>query len=75
MTNDLALFAETGAGTSRLLVREGMTLLGRTVKTFDALPTVADSPDAVRTANAAGEVVALVSFTDGTQAVVKLAVP
>ena len=33
------------------------------------------SPDTPRTANEAGEVVALVNFTDGTQAVVKLAVP
>ncbi len=74
-TNDLALFAETGARSSRLLLREGMSLLGRKVKTFTALPTVADSPDARRSANEAGEVVALLDFTDGTQAVVKLTVP
>jgi hypothetical protein len=74
-TNDRGLWAENSVGARRLLLRKGGPLLGRTVKTFSALPSVADSPDAPRTANAAGEAVVLVDFTDATQAVVKLTIP
>jgi alpha-tubulin suppressor-like RCC1 family protein len=73
--NDLGLYGVTSEGTLVELLREGGPLLGKTVKTFATLKAVPGSPGVGRFHNHAGEVVALVGFAGGAQAIVKVKLP
>ena len=73
---DDALFGVDSAGSLRLLLREGATTIGgKTVKTFAALKAAAGSSGVARNYNNNGDVVSLVTFTDGTTAIVMIALP
>ena len=75
-TTDDALYGTDTTGALRLLLREGVTVIGgRTVKSFKSLGAVSGSAGVSRSFNRAGEVCALVTFTDQTVAVVVVMVP
>jgi uncharacterized repeat protein (TIGR03803 family) len=73
--NDLGLWAVDSTGANRLLIRKGMPLGGRTVKTFLALSSVAGSPSQTRAFNSSGEVVLRITFDDASQGIVLVEVP
>jgi hypothetical protein len=73
--NDFGLYALDGAGAVRELVREGQSLLGKTVKTFNVLKAVSGSAGVTRSFNNAGSIVVLVTFTDDTTAIVRIDLP
>ncbi len=74
--NDLGLWAMDAQGNLRLLLREGVTNIGlKTVKSFATLATSAGNPGITRNFNGAGEVLAAVTFTDTTSAVVLITLP
>ncbi len=57
-------------------MREGTTNIGsETVKSFKTLAVSAGSPGVTRNFNGAGEIVAVVTFTDTTSAVVTMTLP
>jgi hypothetical protein len=78
-SNRRGLWAVDSAGTVRLLLRAGQTYTvngsARVVKTFVALAPSADSLGAARGFDEAGNVTALVTFIDGTQAVLAIGLP
>ncbi len=73
--SDYGLWAVDNAGALRLLVREGATLDGRTVKIFTVLKATSGSAGVARAYTNNGDVVLLVNFTDATQSIVEIAVP
>jgi hypothetical protein len=73
--DDFALYAADGAGVVREILRENQPLLGKTVKTFNVLKAVSGSAGATRAFNVDEIVVAQVTFTDGTTAVVRIQLP
>ncbi|MCB1088310.1 MAG: hypothetical protein KDM63_14775, partial [Verrucomicrobiae bacterium] len=73
--NDAGLWGVDSAGDLRLLLREGATVDGKTVKTIHVLKVVAGSLGVTRSFNDHGEVVALVGFTNGSSAIVRVVVP
>ncbi|MCB1077938.1 MAG: hypothetical protein KDM64_08945, partial [Verrucomicrobiae bacterium] len=73
--NDAGLWGVDSAGDLRLLLREGATVDGKTVKTIHVLKVVAGSLGVTRSFNDHGEVVALVGFANGSSAIVRVVVP
>ncbi|MHA3775569.1 DUF7453 family protein [Verrucomicrobiota bacterium sgz303538] len=73
--NDLGLWAADTAGVARLLLREGDLLDGKTIASFVALPVVLSSAAQARSYNDAGTIAVRVTFSDGSQAIVRLGVP
>ncbi|MHA3770406.1 DUF7453 family protein [Verrucomicrobiota bacterium sgz303538] len=73
--NDLGLYAVDAFGEVQELMRENQPLLGKTVKTFSVLKAIAGSAGSARSYNANSQVAALVTFTDGTTAIVKIEIP
>ena len=73
--DDVGLYAVDSAGQVREILRENQSLLGKTVKTFSALKAVAGSAGVGRSYNSAAAVVALVTFTDHSVAMVRVRVP
>jgi len=78
-SNRSGLWALDSSGTLHLLLRAGQTYTvngsGRVVKTFAALVPSADSLGAARGFDQNGNVTALVTFIDGTQAVLTIGLP
>ncbi len=72
---DLALYGTSSEGILRELIREGQPLLGKTVKTFNALKAASGATGSSRAFNSAGDVAVQVSFTDGSTGIVKIALP
>ena len=71
--SDLGLWIKDGAGPLKLALREGQIIDGKTIKTLVAFMPGKDSPGCGRgwlTSPGSGVVLALVFFTDKTQAVV-----
>ena len=73
--NDVGLYAIDSAGTLHELLREGQTLGTKTVKVFNVLKAVAGSAGATRSFNNTGAVVVLVTYGDGTSAIVRINIP
>jgi len=73
--NDIGIWGQNSLGVLTLLLREGQSLDGKTVKNFLCLNRVAYSHTQRRTFNSSGHLIARVTFTDGTQAIVKITVP
>lgn len=77
--NDMGLWAQDGSGTLRLLLREGDPLDvddgEKKVKTFAVLGLVSGSPGQTRAFNREHQIAVRVTFLDGSQAIVKIAVP
>jgi hypothetical protein len=73
--NSSGLWGVDTTGFTRQLLRAGDVFDGRVVKKFVVLNSVAGAYSASRTFNATGGVVALVSFTDKTQALVYVGIP
>ncbi|MGB8168269.1 MAG: choice-of-anchor tandem repeat NxxGxxAF-containing protein, partial [Chthoniobacteraceae bacterium] len=74
-TNNSGLFAVDSTGALRLLARTGEQVNGKTLKTVDAFSYVLGSPVQARTAAASPEVIYRATFTDRSQALVKVPVP
>lgn len=73
--NDAGLWGVDSAGDLRLLLREGATVDGKVVKSIHVLKVVAGSLGATRSFNDQGEVVALLGYTNGSSALVRVTVP
>jgi|GEM_PF-2743317 len=74
--NDTGLWAMDAQGNLRLLLREGTTVIGsKTVKSFKTIAASSGNPGITRNFNAAGEIIAVVTFTDTTVAVVTMTLP
>lgn len=78
--NDNAVWATNWYGEKVLLIREGVTQFTvagrvRTVKSFKVINPVLLSPTQKHSYNNLGEIVAAVSFTDRTHAVIKFKMP
>lgn len=73
--NDTGLWSADATGTVHLLLRESQMLLGRTVKGFNVLANVTASPGQTRCFNAQRKVIAMVTFSDGTQSLVAISAP
>lgn len=74
-SNDTGLWAMDSTGALRLLVRKGDTVDGRTLVDFKVLRDVSGSPGQTRSFNAAGEVVYQATFSNDSQAIVRVSVP
>jgi hypothetical protein len=64
---DLGLWAVDQTGVTRMLIREGQSLFGKTARTFKTLTSASGSPAQTRSFNATGGVVVWVLATDYTQ--------
>lgn len=64
-----------GVGDLRVLLREGAPVDGKTFKTIHVLKAVAGRLGVTRGFNDHGQAVALVGFTTGSSAIVRVAVP
>jgi hypothetical protein len=73
--NNFGLWAADTSGVARLLLRKGDLLDGKKVAGFTVLPMVPGSPAQARSYNDAGDIVAKVNFTDGSQSIVRIRVP
>ncbi len=76
--NDAGLWATDSTGALRLILREGDTLPGGTLKSFTLLGAVAGSPGQRRawtSGDASARVIYRAFFTDGTSAIVSTALP
>ena len=62
-------------GEVRLLLREGQPFGDTTVKSFNVLKIAGGAPGTTRSFNNYGEIVALVSTTDGTTHILEIVVP
>jgi hypothetical protein len=71
-TQDLGLWAVTGAGTVRKLIAEGDTLDTKTVKTFTVLKAARGSGGIRRSFAAHGTTIVRVYFTDGALALYEI---
>ncbi|MBL9154861.1 MAG: delta-60 repeat domain-containing protein [Verrucomicrobiales bacterium] len=73
--NDAGYWGLDSAGDLRLLLREGATVDSKIVKSIHTLKIVAGSLGVTRSFNGNGEVVALVYYTNGLSAIVRVTVP
>lgn len=73
--NNLGVWGVDSLGAVRRILRTGDVLGTQTVKSFTLLKAVSGASTAARSYNNTGSVAALVSFTDGKQALVKLGLP
>jgi hypothetical protein len=76
--NDQGLWATDSSGALHLVVREGETINGKTLRTFRVLESVPGSPGQRRTwtsGDVAGTVIYIAFFTDGTSAILSKNVP
>ena len=73
--NDTGLWATASDGSLMLVLREGDAFGTRIVKKFQALESIVGSPGQSRRFNAAREVITLLTFTDGSQSLVQVAIP
>jgi hypothetical protein len=69
------VWAVDSDGLLRLLLRAGDPVAGGVVKSFKVLGAVSGSGDQRRAFNQSRAIVALVSYTDGTQRLVRIIVP
>ena len=78
-TNNMGVWAVDATGAIRLLVRTGDTLLvhggPKTVSLLSLLSAVTGSPGQARSYNDAGDLVFRATFTDHTQAILRLRLP
>ena len=72
---DVGLWGVDVMGTQHLLLREGQMINGKPVKSFSVLKAVSGSPGTTRTFNNSGQVVALVTTTDGMTHIVQIDIP
>ncbi len=73
--NDLGLWGVDSTGATRLLLREGQALAGKTALSFTTISAVGRSRAQTRSFNAAQQVVSRVIFTDHTTGIVVSALP
>jgi len=73
--NNLGIWGMDSTGAIRRILRTGDVLGAQTVKSFTLLKPVPAAFAAARSVNSTGAVAALVSFTDGKQALVRLGLP
>ena len=76
--NDQGLWATDSTGALHLVIREGDSINGKTVRTFRLLEAVPGSPGQRRSwtsGDAAGTVIYVAYFTDGSSAVLTKTVP
>jgi hypothetical protein len=73
--SDFALYGTASTTEVFELIRENQPLLGKPVKTFTVLKAVSGSEGVGRSYNTDGDVVALVTYTDGETAMVRISVP
>jgi len=73
--NDAGLWAVSSTGEIVLLFREGDAVGSRTIRRFQAIEYVAGSPGQARSYNSTGSVIALLTYTDGSQSIVRVDVP
>lgn len=77
--NDVGVWASGHFGSPYLILREGQTItvnsVQKTVKSFKSLTSVGGSAGQTRSFNDHRQVTALVSFTDGSKAVVRVTLP
>lgn len=73
--NDTGLWAVSATGELVLLLREGKVLGSRAIRGFQTIEYVAGSPDQARSYNSTGSIIALVTFTDGSQSIVQIELP
>ncbi len=73
--NDVGLWAADGTGALRLLLQEGDTIGGATVKTFTVLSSVLGSPAQTRSFNNDGSVIVRVTDTTNAKHIVHIAIP
>ncbi|MBL9114390.1 MAG: HYR domain-containing protein [Verrucomicrobiaceae bacterium] len=73
--NDLGVWGTSSAGTVKLVLREGQSLAGRTVKAFQVLGVVAGSPGQPRSFTSTGTIVFRVQFTDRVETILAVQLP
>lgn len=73
--NNLGIWGRDSSGTVRRILRTGDRLGTQTVKSFTLLKAVSTAPAAARSFSIGGAIAALVKFTDGKQALVKIGLP
>jgi len=73
--NDSGLYAVARSGATIELLRESKVLLGKAVKNFNVIQSVAGSAGAARSFNANAQVAVLVTFSDNSTAIVNIDVP
>lgn len=73
--NDMGLYGMGADGILRELVREGHVILGKTVKSFNALRAIPGCAGAGRSYNGNCSLVVLLTFTDTTMAIVRVDLP
>lgn len=73
--NDCALYAVGNDNVLREIMREGVALEGKTVRSFTVLKATVGSQGVARSTNNRGTIAAQVTFTDGTTSIVLIAFP
>ncbi len=73
--DDAAIYGTGSDGIVRELIRENQPLAGGTVRTFSTLNVTTGSAGVTRQFNSVGEILASVTFTDGSTGIVKIALP
>ena len=73
--DDAALIGIDSAGNPQLLAKENLMLLGKTVKSFKVIRMSSGSAGTTRSFNNNGQVALHVTFTNGTQSIVRIDVP
>jgi hypothetical protein len=73
--NNMGIWGLDSSGFLRRMLRTGDMLGTQKVRSFTVLKPVSRAPSAARSVNATGSVAALVKFTDGKQALVKVTLP
>ncbi len=73
--NDSVLFGTNSLGSTIPLLREGMTVGGKTVKSFNVMKAVPGCEGSTRSFSKGGLVASLVIFQDATSAVITIGIP
>jgi len=73
--NDSVLFGTNSLGSTIPLLREGMTLGGKFVKSFYVMKAVPGCEGSTRSFSKGGLVVSTVTFRDATSAVITIEIP
>ena len=74
-SNDNGLWATASDGSLQLIFREGDAFGTRIVKSIQALGTVINSPGQSRSFNSTGNLIALLTFSDGSQSIITVTIP
>lgn len=74
-SNDVGLYAVDSVGVLHELIREGNSIGGKTVKVFSVLKALAGSAGTTRSFNSTGDIVVLVTFSDGSSTILRFTFP